>query len=492
MEKSVETVLEDLVEASTVSVRSGEDLLGKVKAAIAADDKKRADRGEGGLRRKPHLAPLHRGEFTREQTVAMWDVLHTLASATALSAKGAGRGMAEHWGALKYHQALAVGGQLQLPGHGQYLRLTGEGRGIGDYYKHQQSTELGTGLALTIAKHVLGLRYPHHCVSILPVETVLRAGWAVTDTGREARKGGGAGHRYRPQYLAEVWRPGEASLVVPIVSKGNHSNSLTSAGQLASASAHAEGLHIGEWNETPGLLFSTELSRAGVVTVHVLRAVGRGGRLDLPDGELPVSLNEPSRPAVLVPGVRRPAEGGRVPEPEPGWHLGPDDFRWFQETLGRTEAAGLMAFTDSGNGTAQYLTVAQGRKRFEGYDHAAGVGPGDLRETIRGESYVGTDHVFRLNGTRVEAFSGVHTRLFDLLIGGDVAEYRAVVHANRRDRPWVGLDEKWGGPVSVHADGSVLALRVLTDGSRRPAVRAASPGSTGGGCGGGPGCERGR
>ncbi|MFF0297979.1 hypothetical protein ACFYST_31655 [Kitasatospora sp. NPDC004614] len=49
----------------------------------------------------------------------MWDVLHTLASVTALSEKGAGRGLAEHWGALNYNQALGVGGQVQLLGPGQ-------------------------------------------------------------------------------------------------------------------------------------------------------------------------------------------------------------------------------------------------------------------------------------------------------------------------------------------------------------------------------------
>ncbi|MFF0393765.1 hypothetical protein ACFYS8_34435 [Kitasatospora sp. NPDC004615] len=382
----------------------------------------------------------------------MWDVLHTLASVTALSEKGAGRGLAEHWGALNYNQALGVGGQLQLLGPGQYLKLTGEGRGIGEYYKHQQSRDLGTGLALTIAKHVLGQRYPDHCVSILPAETVLRAGPVPTDRRKKTGEGRTSSHQYRPQYLAEVWRPGEASLVVPIVSKGNHGNAVRSAEQLASASAHAEGMHIGEWNETQGLLFSTELARAGVVTVHALQAPGRGGWLHLSAGEQPVSLDGQARD-------RPPVEGGH--DAAPAWHLGPKDFRWFQEALGRTEAAGLMAFTDSGDGTAQYLTDPQGAKRFDGYEHAAGVGRRGIEKTLLGVPYVGTDHVFRLNGRRVEAYSGVDAELFDLLRRGRVEEYRAAVHETYRIRPWLGRDKEWGGPVSVHPDGSVFAIRVM-------------------------------
>lgn len=55
--------------------------------------------------------------------------------------------------------------------------------------------------------------------------------------------------RLRDRSLPEVWRPGEPSLVIPLACKGNHSNSAISAEQLASASAHAEAVHIGPWNE---------------------------------------------------------------------------------------------------------------------------------------------------------------------------------------------------------------------------------------------------
>ncbi|MEU4173580.1 hypothetical protein [Streptomyces sp. NPDC026589] len=60
----------------------------------------------------------------------------------------------------------------------------------------------------------------------------------------------------------------------------------------------------------------------------------------------------------------------------------------------------------------------------------------------------------------------------------DVEEYRALVHASRHVRPRRTFDKGWGGPVSVHADGSVLALPLLPGQDEEPstvAVRVTSP-----------------
>lgn len=120
--KPTEEVLQDLTQPSNVSVHSDDALVGKVKAAIAADDEKRKENEP--LRRKPALVPILPTELPRQFELTLWDVLHTLARATALSWRGAGRGLAGHWGALKYTQALA-GGRDSL------LALTDEGYRIG-------------------------------------------------------------------------------------------------------------------------------------------------------------------------------------------------------------------------------------------------------------------------------------------------------------------------------------------------------------------------
>ncbi|MCC9710823.1 hypothetical protein E4N62_39690 [Streptomyces sp. MNU76] len=138
-------------------------------SAIAADDKKRKENEDETLRRKPDLVPIPQTELPRQLEVTLWDVLHTLARATAPSWRGAVRGLAEHWGALKYTQALAGG-------RNSFLGLTDEGHRIADHYKSLQSGELGIGFALTLTEHMLHSRFPDHSVTIGPADTTLRAG----------------------------------------------------------------------------------------------------------------------------------------------------------------------------------------------------------------------------------------------------------------------------------------------------------------------------
>ncbi|MBQ0849426.1 hypothetical protein J8N05_14570 [Streptomyces sp. BH-SS-21] len=55
----------------------------------------------------------------------------------------------------------------------------------------------------------------------------------------------------------------------------------------------------------------------------------------------------------------------------------------------------------------------------------------DIDHEIGEMSFVRTDHVFRLNGTQVEAFSGLETSLFAYLRDGRMEEYRRDAHALR-------------------------------------------------------------
>ncbi|MFG3497557.1 hypothetical protein [Streptomyces sp. NPDC047928] len=203
------------------------------------------------------------------------------------------------------------------------------------------------------------------------------------------------------------------------------------------------------------------------MTVHALQAPGSGGRLSPAEGR-EANRNAPPFQANVMPDIHPPAEGLVAPEPVRGCHVQPKDYAWFQESLAHTTAAGLMAFTGSGHATARHLTDRQGRKRFTGLEHAASMSIQDAAHTLFGNEYVGTDHVFRLNGPRVEAFSGVDKEVFRHLARGDVEEYRVLVHASRGVRPRLTFDNNWGGPVSVHADGSVFALRLLPGQNEEP------------------------
>lgn len=439
-------VLRDLAEPSNVAVHSNQELAGDVSAAVADDDKRRKEKELDLLRRKPGLQPIPAKDLSRLVQLTPWDVLHTFGEAITLARRGAGRGLAEHWGCLKYSQALTGNSD-------SFMTLSAEGRETADYYKALQSGELGTGFALTLARELLNSRYPNHFVSIVPADTTLRAGWALTsrDSGPKS------GYRYRPQFFAEVWKPGEPSRVFPIASKGNHSGLSASHTQLASASAHVEAVHIGAWNETPCLVFSTELPLDGPLAVHVLEAEGAGGWLEAPAS----LLDHPLEDENVYPGILPSTQGGKSSEPEPGYHVKPDLYAWFQCALARTAAAGLTAFAGDGRATAPYLTKRQGQRHFTGLTHAATDSIQDARHRFLGIDFVGTDHVFRLNRKRVEAFSGVAEDLFRHLEEGRVEQYRREIYARRSTWPRDTWASPWNGPISVHPDGSVLAMRLL-------------------------------
>ncbi|GAA4617802.1 hypothetical protein [Saccharopolyspora hordei] len=474
MRKSAEDVLEDLARSSNISLHSNDELVRAVARAATAADKERAKKKaeakkpkneDTALRRKPELLPI-RAWNERAIPLTPWDVLHTLGRAIALSRRGAARGLAEHWGALKYSQALT-------DDMSRFMKLSVEGKSsTSQRYKAIQSNELGIGFALAIAERVLSHRYPDRVVSIVPADTALRAGWALTSK----EKGTRIKYSYRPQFFAEVWKPGEPSLVVPVACKGSHSNTAYCSRQLASASAHVEAVHIGPWNETPALIFSTTLpsDKDRHVTVHALRAGGNGGWLSAPRGTGP-GVDTPLEDVNQPPNITVPARGGEPPRSDLGFHITKKQFDWFARVVARTDAAGLTAFAGHGNATAQYLTKRQGKEYFEtDFEHAAAQSVQDAEQDLLGICFSGTDHIFRLNGPRVEAFSGVARDLLGHLVRGEVAEYRRKTYRRRTKWPHTTWDDDWGGPVSIHPDGSVLAMRLLPEGGevvrrRRPA-----------------------
>ncbi|WP_329290896.1 hypothetical protein [Streptomyces pseudovenezuelae] len=113
-------VLKELVEAWSVQIDSTSALAGAVADATAKDDKERREDGREPLRRKPGLRALPATEVGPSFRLTPWDVLHALGRAAVLSRQGAGRGLAEHWGCLKYCQALDGS-------PGRYMALSEEG-----------------------------------------------------------------------------------------------------------------------------------------------------------------------------------------------------------------------------------------------------------------------------------------------------------------------------------------------------------------------------
>ncbi|MGY5126903.1 hypothetical protein [Streptomyces nigrescens] len=462
MSVSAESILALLRHQIPVRVNSTASLVMDTDKAATAIARKRArERGEEErIPRKPGLEPLQTAE-QNDLATTPWELLGVFARAATLARHGRGRGLAEHWQALKYCQALGVGAS-------GYLALTEEGQNPELSYRGMQARELGRALGLAIAERTVRARFPDHLVSTVDAESVLLAGFARSGPRPSL------GARPRPDFFIEAWKPGEPSRLFVVTANGNHQKTTKRTGktdrsafkQLARASERAEHFHLAEWNTTPCLLMSTELLAKEGTTVHALQAPGQG--------LLPVRSVTGRDSADAVPSKRNPpyANAVRVPARagEEGFHDGflipRKDRAWFGQVLARTGAAGQLAFAGAGMEIAQYLTSDQGRKHYEQRTFAGSSSVRDAEHCFGATRFFGTDQVFRLNRTRVEAFSGVAEDLYQLLVEGKVEAYRRRAYELRPTLPNGATAPKWGA-VSFGEDGTVMALRILPERDKR-------------------------
>ncbi|MER5617927.1 hypothetical protein [Streptomyces sp. NPDC002215] len=128
--------------------------------------------------------------------------------------------------------------------------------------------------------------------------------------------------------------------------------------------------------------------------------------------------------------------------------------------IARAHAAGQLSLAGGGGTVGRYLIDEQGGKHFSETAFAGSASVHDAKACFAGERCVGTDQVFRINGTRVEAFSGMATDLYDLLAGGKVEEYRRQAYERREDWPKPEDIDNWGAS-SFWPDGTALAIRVV-------------------------------
>ncbi|MFI6084998.1 hypothetical protein ACIBBB_29215 [Streptomyces sp. NPDC051217] len=445
--KVVAEILHELSTTSHVQVRSSTELAAQVSQAAEDEDEKRTEDGRGPLRRRTDYRAVRTAP--RSLTLTPWQVIHAIGLGAASARQGAGRGLAEHWGSLRYSQALEAN-------RGRYLELSSEGRDLLRFYKATQSGEIGTGFASLLAENVVRSRYPDHSVSVIPADIALKAGWTLRSTGTGTRP---EPLQRRPHFFVVAWQPGQPSKVLLVSSKGTHSSVHQVHKQLSTASAHVESVHIGPYGTVPYMLIGTEIPKKESLALHILE--GPGTTVLRPSGEvseadLDLTLAQENRTADVV----RPTD--RRETTVPGFQVLPESFAWFSIVLARTEAATVTAFTGGGKPTAQYLTREQGRRHFQHDVHANTARLRDAEHRIHDIDFVGTDHIYRLNGNRIEAFSGLRKSLYTYLHHGRVNEYRSEVHALRGQWPDHSTSEQWNA-VSIRPDGTVMAIR-LRDG----------------------------
>ncbi|MER7842700.1 hypothetical protein ABTZ03_01960 [Kitasatospora sp. NPDC096077] len=456
MDSTAFEVIERLNESLAVQVNSSSALVEGMGKAAAAIDRERAKKGikkDIHGPRKPNLDQVRFPEGLPLQ-ITPWDLLATFARATTLARQGRGRGLAEHWQGLKYCRAFAG------DWHGS-MRLTREGKAPELSYRAMQARELGKAFGLAVAERVISKRFPDHLVSILDADIALLPGFA------RIKPAATLGARPRPDFLLEVWRPGEGSRVFVVNVNGNHqavtaktsTSSRTTFKQLARSSERVARLHLGRWDDTPALLTSTEfLAKAGV-TVHMLQAEGGvvlPTRPAFGAGSADVAIGRRALP--YVNSVTVPTKHGTsrhnafcVPEKE---------LAWFGRVVARAHAAGQLSLAGGGGTVGQYLIAEQGGKHFSETAFAGTASVHDAEATFADERYVGTDQVFRINGRRVEAFSGMATDLYALLANGNVEEYRRQAYERRMEWPTPDDVSDWGA-TSFRSDGTALAIRVV-------------------------------
>jgi hypothetical protein len=346
-----------------------------------------------------------------------------------------------------------------------HLRLSSSGESPEQFHRGAQARELGRAFGLALAERTICLRHPDRIIATIDAEAALLPGFARSD------KQPTLGTWPRPDYLIEAWKPDEPSIVYAVTTNGNHQVATPRTGkaqrttfrQLARASERVEHFHIGSWDNTGCQLMSTELLAPGGITVHALQAPGsallRNAHLDIEDGtDIDRRLK---RSLKYVDTVRVP---GPKDDPRDHWHnafLVPGkDLGWFAQVLAATGAAGQLAWTGAGSEISRYLTAVQGRQRYQERTFAGAASVRDAHHTIGGELFVGTDQVFRLDGQRVEAFSGMASSLYKLLEAGRVEEYRRLAYEQRNAWP-SGTTARGWGPVSYRDDGTLMALRIL-------------------------------
>ena len=451
----VRAVLNELMTPRVVYVNSSAVLAEAVAKAAGKLDEQLSKKGVDLPRRKS-MQPFPRREVPEGIEITPWEVLHRLGRATVLTGKGASRGLAEHWGCLKYCQALCG----HASGRGA-MALSAEALGQVHHHKTVQPEELGIGFALAAAMRILARRLPGHALTVIDAHIALQAGWALG--GRDVVNRDDI--KLRPDYFIEARPEHGPSTVIVLECKGTHGDYRYACHQLAKASSQVDAVHLAGRGALPSIAVAAQLTAKAGITLHALDPDG-DGTLELASDDPDRALNTAARELNIVPHFDVPIEdeGGRVQTRQiSGFRIPADQNDWFRKILARTTAAGLMAFCGERNGPAPYLTKRQGAQRFTERVLAGTGSVRDVSYDLRGIRFVGTDQVFRIGGVRVEAFSGVAEPLFDRLANGDVASYR-------RQSPevferWTSRSSRggqaWDGPVSVDPDGSIMALRLL-------------------------------
>ncbi|MEY9860724.1 hypothetical protein ABH935_006361 [Catenulispora sp. GAS73] len=446
----VVSALQNLGESSAVEIQSSTYLASHVRKKSARVDAERTEKKLPLQARKPRLTPVPKSEHGGVMSITPWELLHTLGRATVLAGNGSSRALAQHWGCLKYITTLQANDKGRM-------ELSDDGKDPSFHRKSVQAEDLGIAFALAAALRVAYVRHPDHHFEVVDADVALEAGWTVRGADIQQRPN----MRLRPDYFLVGVKDGEPVRVITVECKGSHGEIDAQHIQLAKAAAQVNAVVIGNGAPPPSLLMATSLAGRGGIEMRILDPTG-DGVLALPEDQVP-SLNGPVQEFNDFPAIPTTAPDGRK-DSRPGFYIPQERSEWFSRVLIRTAAASLLAFVGDRASARYLLTERQRRRVGPAVEHPSTGIVCDTAITLAGMDFVGTDHVFRLDGLRVEAFSGMLRGLHRTLAEQhDVQQYERVLPAARDAWSERRSDAQleWGGPLAMDADGAVLGLRIM-------------------------------
>ncbi|MEV4481698.1 hypothetical protein [Micromonospora coxensis] len=472
----IDSLVRALSDQSLLALDSSEQLLTDVLAYAETHAKKReaywhhkrltqVDVGRGGLRTSPA------------------QVLHELGVATTLLTASPLSQVARHWAAVRYCATLTRG-------RGGRLALTPDANEVVYHHKVTQSEQLGIGLALVVAKRLLGRQHRGWTFHAVDAEVALKAGFVdrvgmVESTSRT---------KMRPDYILlghHATKRRRRMKIVVLECKGTHQTPSFVHGQLARAAVQVQTLKVGG-HLPPSLMVASHLAETGI-TSYVLDPPGDDELWSGPDDEFDELLStrpedqfwqphavtrgpEPGRqaPARLPsPAEETAAEPDAAEELPPGapqvFDIPEQQRGWFTGILTRAVAATALLFAGDSDHASGYATPRQrgtedprSQPGLFDLDPAWATSTAATQELPNGISAEGTRHRAPLGRGRVlEVFRGVESHLYRQLTHGRVGAYLRDAPAFLGRQTGVPTD---GGVYSFGQDGTVLIVRVLDSG----------------------------
>jgi hypothetical protein len=454
----VSTPLKQLAEPATATFQSSPHLAGQVRRKAKKIDHERTERGQPPHERKLQLAPVAEVKQRDGMSISPWELLHTLARATVLASHGSSRALAQHWECLRYVTALQANGQgrMELSSHGKDPRY---------HRKAVQAQDLGIAFGLAAAQRIMQQRHPDHRFDVVDAEVALEAGWALRGSGSTTREQ----TRLRPNYFLVGRKPGAPLRIASVECKGSHGKVEAQHEQLAKSAARVQSIVLGDVDAggapPPSLLMATGVAAKGGIETRILDPEG-DGVLTVPERLAP-DLTRPIDELNLFPLIPFTNSEGQQ-DSRPGFALPAERWEWFSRVLARTTSAALLTFAGDRNAAHSLLTKRQQYRLGQTHSHASPGMRCDTGISLAGLSFVGTDHVFRLDGQRMEVFSGLFAHMHPLLVDHKFDDYETALPtalASWEQRKYEA-EKDWGGVMHLDPAGALLAIRVQGSGRK--------------------------